>query len=63
MTQSAEYGAPHDAVSQTACFTSIQIITLFSNTFILCLLLEDRIQSSHSHKTDKIIFPRSATTP
>ena len=42
--------------------TSIQIITLFSNTLNLCLFLKDKVQSSYSHKTYKIIFPRGATT-
>jgi hypothetical protein len=44
-------------------YTSIQIITLFSNTLNLCSFLKDKVQSSYSHKTDKIIFPRGATTP
>jgi len=43
--------------------TSFQIITLVSNTRNLCLFLKDKVQSSYSHKTDKIIFLRGATNP
>ena len=42
--------------------TSFQIITLVSNTLNLCFFLKDKVQSSYSHKTDKIIFLRGATT-